>query len=203
MSSAKGRILRLLERFALREARVRAKATVGPFVELTVDTLGDANAGDKIQILLPDDDVRTYTPIPSDPPRLLVHTHADTPGPRWASAVQPGDTFRFKGPDRSLRLPEGPVVIVGDETSVAVAQAFMIERPGAVTALIEGPFALDGMRSFARGDYAAIAEAASAGGAIALTGGAALVVGVRALLRARGAEPLTKTYWAAGRVGLD
>jgi hypothetical protein len=101
------------------------------------------------------------------------------------------------------------IYLVGEKRSTesdvtdAVAQAFMIERPGAVTALIEGPFALDGMRTFARGDYAAIAEAASAGHTIALTGGAALIVGVRALLRARGLQPTTKTYWAPARVGLD
>jgi uncharacterized protein involved in copper resistance len=34
-------------------------------------------------------------------------------------------------------VPPGPVVIVGDETSVAVAAAFAAERPGAVAAIIE------------------------------------------------------------------
>lgn len=203
MSSAKGRILRLLENLVLREARVLDKRTVGPFVELTVDSLGDAQPGDKIQILLPDNDVRTYTPIASAPPTLLVHLHADTPGPRWARSVAVGEVFRFKGPDRSLRLPDGPVVIVGDETSVAVAKAFTIARPGAVTALIEGPFALDGMRAFERGDYASIAAAIPDGATVALTGGAALVVAVRHALRARGINAITKTYWAPGRVGID
>jgi len=42
MSSAKGRILRLLENLLLREARVLSKRVVGPFIELTVDSLGDA-----------------------------------------------------------------------------------------------------------------------------------------------------------------
>jgi NADPH-dependent ferric siderophore reductase len=203
MSSAKGRILRLLENFVLREARVIAKRVVGPFVELTVDSLGDAQPGDKIQILLPDNDVRTYTPIPGDPPTLLIHLHADTPGPRWARGVAPGDTFRFKGPDRSLRLPDGPVVIVGDATSVAVAKAFALARPGSVTALIEGPFAPEGMRTFATGDYAAIAAAVPDGATVALTGGSALVVAVRAALRARSIDAVTKAYWAPGRTGID
>lgn len=203
MSSTKGRLLRLLENIVLREARVLSRRAVGPFVELTVDSLGDAQAGDKIQILLPDNDVRTYTPIPGDPPRLLVHLHADTPGPRWARSVKPGDTFRFKGPDRSLRLPEGPLVIVGDATSVAVAQSFMLARPGAVTALIEGPFEFEAMRTFAPGDHAAMAAAVPEKSTVALTGGAPLIVAMRAALRERGIDAKAKTYWAPGRVGID
>lgn len=196
----KGRILRALGGLVLNEGRVRSVRTEPPFVHVELDApaLVDARPGDKIQVLLPGDVVRTYTPIPGDPPRLLVYLHGDTPGPRWARALRPGDPLRFKGPDRSLDLPPGARVIVGDETSVAVAAAYR----GAL-ALIESPHPIPGVRTFARGDYAGLAAAVPAGAVVGLTGGAPLVTGVRAELRRRGVEARVKTYWAPGRTGLD
>lgn len=195
----KGRIFRALGGLLLHEARVTAVHAEGAFVTLDLDSdaLRDAAPGDKIQVLLPGDVVRTYTPIPGDVPRLLVYLHGDTPGPRWARAVRAGDVVRFKGPDRSLALPPGERVIVGDETSVAVAQAYR------AAALIETPHAVHGVRTFARGDYAGIAAAVPVAAVVGLTGGAPLVQGVRAELRRRGIDAKVKTYWAPGRTGLD
>lgn len=196
----KGRILRALGSLVLAEGRVRAVSTDGPFVHVELDApaLASARPGDKIQVLLPDDVVRTYTPIPGDPPRLLVYLHGDTPGPRWARALRPGDLVRFKGPDRSLELPPGDRVIVGDETSVALARSF----PGSL-ALIASTHPIPGVRTFPPGDWAGLAAAVPAGAVVGLTGGAALIAGVRAELRRRGIEPRVKAYWAPGRRGLD
>jgi NADPH-dependent ferric siderophore reductase len=46
--------------------------------------------------------------------------------------VKAGDELTFMGPQRSLSLDPGPVILVGDETSVAVAASFELERPGQV-----------------------------------------------------------------------
>lgn len=195
MSSPKGRIFRLLGGAFLHAARVTATRIDGGFawIDLASDALRAAKPGDKVQLLLPGDDVRTYTPVPDGRnTRLLVHLHGDTPGPRWARSVQVGDVLRFKGPDRSLTLPDGPAVIVGDATSIAVALAYR------ATAWIEG-VDFEGMHRLENLDAIDL----PAGAAVGVTGGAPLVQRARAALRRRGVEPRVKTYWAPGRVGLD
>lgn len=206
MSSAKGQLLRWLGDFVLNESTVRAVELREPFATIELDPIVGVEPGDKIQVLLPSNDVRTYTPIAGSVTTLVAHLHADTPGPRWARAVRVGDRVRFKGPDRCVRLPEGRVTIVGDATSIATALAFAAARPGAVTALIEGSAPFEGLRSFVgepSHTHAAIAEAIDPSSAVVLTGGSALVQGVRAQLRKRSIDAKTKAYWAPGRVGLD
>ena len=203
MSSAKGRLFRFFSSVALREARVLASERRGELLEITLDAVDGAQPGDRIQVLLPGDDVRTYTPVPGHRPRLLVQLHGDTPGPRWARALRPGDVVRFKGPDRCVQLPEGPVALVGDATSIATALGFLQARPDQVTCLIEGPAPFEGLRSFSAGDHQAIAAAVPGGCSVLLTGGSALVQGVRAFLRERGLPARSKAYWAPGRVGMD
>lgn len=139
MSSAKGRMVRFLGGVLLREARVVAADEVGPgFRRLRLQ--GErlrAAPGNKLQILLPSDDVRTYTPIPTpEGASLLGWCQAGGPGARWISEVKVGDEVRFLGVQRSLELPAGPVILVGDETSVAVAASFEASRPGEVHAMM-------------------------------------------------------------------
>jgi NADPH-dependent ferric siderophore reductase len=135
--------------------------------------------------------------------------------------VQPGTEVRFAGPQRSLELPAGPVIVVGDETSVAVAASFEVERHGQVHAVFQAG-SVDDVRAAAervglgqiavvpRGDVAATVEAVVAaranvpGAVVGLTGGSELVLAVRSALRARGINNIkTKTYWIPGKRGLD
>jgi NADPH-dependent ferric siderophore reductase len=179
-------------------------------------------AGTKLQLLLPSDDMRTYSPIASPEGIVLLGwKHAGGPGARWMTDVAVGSDLRFVGPQRSLELPEGPVVLVGDETSVAVAAAFEVERPGEVHAVFQAGNVDDvrfvaeamGLRRVAvvpHGGIDGIVEAVLAARAvaprsvIALTGGSELVIAVRAALRTRGIGGVkTKTYWVPGRTGLD
>ncbi|MFK7988702.1 MAG: hypothetical protein AB8I08_21965, partial [Sandaracinaceae bacterium] len=171
---------------------------------------------------LPSDDARTYSPIASpDGMVLLGWKHAGGPGARWISEVTTGDEVQFLGPQRSLELPPGPVVLVGDETSVAVAAALEAERPGLVHAVIEADDEV-GVRAAAasvglhelvvlpRGDRNVTAAMVIAkrlehpSAAVALTGGSQSVIHIRDALRvAKVPDVKTKPYWIPGRTGLD
>jgi NADPH-dependent ferric siderophore reductase len=222
MASGKGKVLRLLSGVLLKRAAILDAEGVGGFRRLVVRAVVPPfSAGAKIQVLLPSDEVRTYTPIPSPHGMtLLAWTHAGGPGARWMANVGVGENIQFIGPQRSLQLAPGRVVIVGDETSVAVAAAFEAERPRQVHAVIQSSSGQDvraaaaavGLTSLdvvSPGDTNTTAAivgklAATPGTALALTGCSALVVSVRDVLRAVGAKNVkTKPYWIPGRVGLD
>lgn len=214
MASPKGRILSLLGGLLLREHPIAAVVPLSPRFRLI--RLGPPEPGlrpgDKVQLLLPGDDVRTYTPFLDEGRMcLLAWLHGRGPGSRWAAST-PAGPLRFVGPQRSLTLPDGPVSLVGDETSLAVAVAYQRDRAG-VEAFIEteaegevaAVAAALGARltTFRKGEHAAIAAAVKrAGRPTGLTGGAALITGVRgALGGAVAVRP--KAYWAEGKVGLD
>lgn len=223
MSSVKGKLVRIVSRVALPRATIISAQLVGGFQRLVLRSdVPKPAAGTKIQLLLPSDDTRTYTPIASSDGMLLLGwIHAGGPGARWIASARPGDVLPFVGPQRSLELDAGPVVIVGDETSVAVAAAFAVERPGQVHAVIKSDAETDvrdaaasvGLRELdvvARGDTGATVGAAAAhlstsdGAVVGLTGGSELVVNVRDGLRQAGIRNIkTKTYWIPGRTGLD
>jgi NADPH-dependent ferric siderophore reductase len=225
MSSVKGKLLRLGAALLGRASVTECAEVGGEFRRITLGGAATRPApGTKLQLLLPSDDVRTYTPIASGDNGamvLLAWKHAGGPGARWASEVVVGSQVHFAGPQRSLDLPKGPVVIVGDETSVAVAASYAAERPGQVHAILEGrsPEALRsaadsvGLRPAhvaARGDVNGLVEAivsahaSSPSATVGLTGGSELIVAVRAGLRSRGIRSIkTKAYWIPGKTGLD
>jgi NADPH-dependent ferric siderophore reductase len=221
--SAKGKIARLLGGMFLGRARCASAEDIGGFRHLVLrGDMAAPSAGTKLQMLLPSDDMRTYSPVAMpDGVVLLGWKHAGGPGARWIAEVQPGTEVRFAGPQRSLELAAGPIIIVGDETSVAVAAGFEVERPGQVHAVFQVGAVDDartaaarlGLRPVAvvpRGDIAGVVDAvAKAHGSIpravvAVTGGSELVLAVRSALRTRGITNIkTKTYWVPGKRGLD
>lgn len=223
MSSVKGKLLRLGSAL-LRRASVVACKEVAGFRHVTLRSDAPRPApGTKLQLLLPTDDVRTYTPIAGDDGAmvLLGWMHAGGPGARWISQVAVGSELPFAGPQRSLELPDGPVVIVGDETSVAVAASYAAARPGQVHAILQGS-SPDELRAAAesvglrpahvsaRGDTNGLVDAIASAHATApsatlgLTGGSELIVAVRDALRTRGIRNIkTKAYWIPGKTGLD
>lgn len=90
-------------------------------------------AGDKAQLLLPDGP-RTYTPFAFDAQRgtmqLLAYMHGESPGSEWVRELTVGTRVSVCGPSSSLPLTEvdGPVVLFGDETSLALAIALAQHR---------------------------------------------------------------------------
>lgn len=225
MSSVKGKFLRFGSALLPRASVIACVDVGAEFRRITLRSSAPRPApGTKLQLLLPSDDVRTYSPIASPEQGeivLLGWKHAGGPGARWVSEVAVGSELHFAGPQRSLALPKGPVVIVGDETSVGVAASYAFERPGQVHAIFQGrtPDALRaaadsvGLRPVhvaASGDTQGLVDAIAAVHAsapeatIGLTGGSELVVAVRDALRTRGIRNIkTKAYWIPGKTGLD
>ena len=142
MASGKGILINALGGLVLREGRVSRVRDAGPrfrWLSVRGDGLRDLDwtPGDKVQVLLPGLDMRTYTPLCWDraagTTELLLYRNqpvtesaaTERPGTRWIRTVQEGDACRFVGPQRSLTVPatSAPVVLFGDETSFAVARA--------------------------------------------------------------------------------
>ena len=73
---------------------------------------------------------RTYTPVEWDAgrgqTRLLTYLHGTGPGSAWCREVATGATCQVVGPRSSLKLDDldCPLVVVGDETSFALASAW-------------------------------------------------------------------------------
>jgi ferric-chelate reductase (NADPH) len=91
---------------------------------------------DKIRIKIGALLLRTYTPLSwntaEGSARLLAWLPGRGPGSEWASAVKVGQSFSFKGPEKSLKLAEAagnPVIFFGDETAVGAAAALRLMRP--------------------------------------------------------------------------
>ncbi|MEY4577836.1 MAG: hypothetical protein RL701_2539 [Pseudomonadota bacterium] len=134
-------------------ALVRDKFSQIVFKELTVEVVRDVtphfrrmrvagdwvraascSAGDKLQIMIADAGMRTYTPFARNASagtfELLAFVHGATPGANWIKRAAPGVSFRAFGPRGSLPLTTlpGPLVFVGDETSFAAAAALRDAR---------------------------------------------------------------------------
>lgn len=141
MASGKGILINALGGLVLRQGSVRSVREVAPrfrWICVQGETLRglDWTPGDKVQVLLPQLDMRTYTPLSWDraagTTELLLYLNqsptespaAEHPGTRWIRTVREGDACRFVGPQRSLSVAsDSPVVLFGDETSFAVARA--------------------------------------------------------------------------------
>ncbi len=223
MPSLKGRLSRLLGGLVLRRAEIVTADEVRGFRRLHLR--GDVPrpaAGNKVQILLPTDDMRTYSPIAREGGfELLGWMQAGGPGARWMREAAVGNQVRFVGPQHSFELPPGPVIIGGDETSLAVMASYEVERPGQVRTVVAGadPHAVSdaadhvGLRldSIVRAtDFEAMADSIVAArdglsdATVGLTGGFQLIVEVRRRLKARGIQAVrTNTYWVPGMTGLD
>ena len=177
--------------------------------------------------------LRTYTPVRWDTEqggtRLVAHTHGDGPGRDWFRAVQVGDVCEFIGPRGSIDLRElsGPVLFVGDESSIGLAAAlrevgrdvryvFEAADPAELTGALDRLGLAEGAVVLERSEdrAALIHEAAGTPGPfdLVVTGDAATVHAVRRASREWTAGPgttkgprrtLGKAYWAKGRTGLD
>jgi ferric-chelate reductase (NADPH) len=130
----------VLEKIFLISARVTEVRTYGQFRWIELQGRGfrkrDWSPGDKLRVKVGDLELRTYTPFAWDKRsgvvRLLAYLPGRGPGSEWARTVRVGNTFRFKGPEKSLKLSKGdsrPVIFFGDETALGAAAALRAMRP--------------------------------------------------------------------------
>lgn len=197
------------------------------FVRFDVEGAQLANVrfvpGDKVQLFL-GSDMRTYTPVewPSDGKTYFVgYVHgAETPGTQWLRALKVGDEVPLFGPRRSIDASDlpGPLLLIGDETSVAVAAALTrakLDRH--VTVLLEAnhpeetkrvaqTLGLSNVTVTERGKLdAPLLAQLDVGATPIFTGRAATIQELKKTLRQqqRVVGGLTKAYWAEGKRGLD
>ena len=234
MSTVKKLLGDTLGKLIFREAAVAGVRAIGASFRL-LDLSGDGlrgapfTPGDKVQVFLDEGDTRTYTPFRVDPARgtmqLLLYVHGDGPGARWGRAVAVGQRVRLFGPRGSIALPDlrGPVVLVGDETSLAVARALGDHRGASdgvsivleVSSTAESAAAADalglspalvertgGAAALEREVRAALAR--TPGANLVLTGAAPTIQALRRGLRGAATGAIkSKPYWAPGKRGLD
>ncbi|MEA1676278.1 siderophore-interacting protein [Nitrospirillum sp. BR 11163] len=232
-----GPVTRTLLRWFMRPARVAAVERLSPRfqrIRLEGAALQDVlwAPGQKIQVAMGTGlAARTYTPVSWDVTRgatqLLIFSHGDGPGSRWAAGLGVGDGCQFFGPRRSLDFADhtGPWVLFGDETSFAVALACRVALGSGfrcvfeVSDLAEARSVLDAMglsdamlidRLAGEGHLAAVVDALSHAGGdaghFALTGRAPAIQQITRALKERGvaaSRRKAKAYWAPGKSGLD
>lgn len=190
--------------------------------------------GDKIQVRASGLAMRTYTPIAFDQARgrirlaAFIHGHGGGPGTAWARAVKEGESCAFFGPRRSTDLAKarGPVVLFGDETSIAVGASlrelagtrahlvFEATKPSDVAPAIDA-LSLANAHVVGRTDGDAHLRAASEhiaalvkeskDATLVFTGRAKSIATLRSHLRTANVDvPMkAKAYWAEGRTGMD
>jgi NADPH-dependent ferric siderophore reductase len=240
MASLKSLVRDKLSQLFFNELTVESVRDVTPhFRQLQVagDWLRTAQygAGDKLQIMIAEAGPRTYTPFAHDTAHgrlaLLAYVHGTTPGAVWMERVRVGQQFRAFGPRGSLPLGtgQGPVVFVGDETSIGAAAAlhqaraardplaFVFECTDVVECeLVLSDLGIAAFQLVARQPGSAHLAALTAAirralgehanAQLVLTGHAQTIQGVRGLLKqeavAYGGQKV-KAYWADGKKGLD
>lgn len=173
--------------------------------------------------------LRTYTPISWDAARgvteLIAYTHGTGPAAHWFERVTEGQTCEVFGPRRSIDLREttGPVLFIGDESSVALACAlqtvandveyvFEAREPAGLTAVLASLMITERVVVVAKSTDCtdllrqARHDAMQTPYSLIVTGDAATVNAVRRDSRGWERKPRQvkgKAYWAEGRTGLD
>jgi NADPH-dependent ferric siderophore reductase len=229
VSSAKALLGAIAGRFIFRHGRVSAVTRLSEhFIRFDVEGPQLAGVrfvpGDKVQLFIADEGLRTYTPVEwsSDGKTFFLgYVHGDaTPGAKWVRGVKVGDEAALFGPRRSIDATDlpGPLVFIGDETSVACALALARAKPSRhMTVLLEAThphevrevtraLALPNVTVTARGQLEAPLLAQFDVGATPIfTGRAATIQALKQALKAqqRNVSGLTKAYWAEGKRGLD
>ena len=239
MGSVKDMVGGVLELIGIRELTVVSVQEISPRFrrfELVGEGLRDAScgAGDKVQVML-GAGARTYSPFAFDPARgalsFLVYLHGgESPGAAWGRQAAAGDRVRVFGPRGSLALGsiDGPVVLVGDETSFAVARAlydlrgdqrrpalvFEVSEPDEAERALDalgleeaelvvrqpGDAHLAQLEASVRAELDGLTDPT-----LVLTGRAPAIQALRSALKREPprAKYKTKAYWAPGKRGLD
>ncbi len=139
MSSIKNILVKILGPIILSKSKVVSNEQLSPhFHLLTIQgkkLKTHWSPGQKIQVKLKDDQIRSYTPSSWDSRagvmQTLVYMHGKGPGALWARDAKPENKVVILGPKNSLALdPEIKIVIFfGDETTFGLAHAIKKNIP--------------------------------------------------------------------------
>ena len=133
MSTLKKILVKILGPFILSKSKVVSNEKLSPhFHLLTIQgkkLKKEWVAGQKIQVQLKDDQIRSYTPCSWDSKagvmQTLIYMHGKGPGALWAKDVKAQNKIIILGPKKSLTLNQETktVLFFGDETTFGLAHA--------------------------------------------------------------------------------
>lgn len=134
MSSIKKILVKVLGPLILSKSKIVSNEALSPHFQLL--TISGKNfkkdwiPGQKIQVQLKNDEMRSYTPCSWDSNigvmQTLVYMHGKGPGALWARDVKPKAKVVILGPKKSLKLDidsTKSVIFFGDETTFGLAHA--------------------------------------------------------------------------------
>lgn len=140
MSTLKKILVKILGPIILSKSKIVSNEQLSPHFNLL--TIQGKNLrkewipGQKIQIQLKDDQMRSYTPCSWDSKagvmQTLVYMHGKGPGALWARDAKAQNKVIVLGPKKSLKLEEETktVIFFGDETTFGLAHAIKKYIPG-------------------------------------------------------------------------
>ena len=139
MSTLKKILVKILGPFILSKSKVVSNEQLSPhFHLLTIQgkkLKKEWVAGQKIQIQLKDDQIRSYTPCSWDSKagvmQTLIYMHGKGPGALWAKSVKAQNKVIVLGPKKSLSLEQEikTLFFFGDETTFGLAHAIKKNYP--------------------------------------------------------------------------
>ncbi|MEA9356089.1 siderophore-interacting protein [Bacteriovorax sp. PP10] len=139
MSTIKKILVKILGPIILSKSKIVSNEQLSPHFHLL--TIKGRNLkkewipGQKIQIQLKDDEMRSYTPCSWDSKagvmQTLVYMHGKGPGALWARDAKAQNKVIVLGPKKSLKLEEAGnrVIFFGDETTFGLAHAIKKNVP--------------------------------------------------------------------------
>ncbi|MBY0416160.1 MAG: siderophore-interacting protein [Bdellovibrionales bacterium] len=125
-------ISNLLVKYLIRKSTVLDNVKIGEdFQLLTIKLAYKKNwsPGQKIQIKVTPDELRSYTPSKWDKDKrtfqTMIYNHRSGPGALWSEAVRPQSHVQVVGPRNSLDTSDikSNVIFFGDETTFGLAYA--------------------------------------------------------------------------------
>lgn len=139
MSVVKKILLKVLGPLVLSKSKIVSNERLSPhfqFITIKGASLKKAQwiPGQKIQVQLKGDEMRSYTPTSWDQStgvmQTLVYMHGKGPGALWARDARPQDKVIVLGPKSSLKIEETikKVLFFGDETTFGLAYALKVNR---------------------------------------------------------------------------
>lgn len=134
MSSAKKILMKILGPLILSDSKILSNERLSPhfqFLTIKGKSLRKADwvPGQKIQVKMKNDEMRSYTPSSWDSQngiiQTLIYMHGKGPGALWARDAKAASKVTVLGPRKSLKIEaeDKNIIFFGDETTFGLAHA--------------------------------------------------------------------------------